>query len=261
MTAGPTGTPFDATVGNLGAVVARAGERGDRRGEFAAMYAAVTRRVRTLSGEGAFDDGDRMAAFVERFAARYLDAVAAADAGLPTTRSWAVAFEAAASWRPGVLQRLLLGINAHIGLDLGIVAAEAASGPNGLGLERLRPDFDAVNDVLESLVPRVEAAVGELSPAIGLLDKAGGRADALAVSRVISVARAIAWRTATELAPLQGAARADAIDRIDRVVAGMSRVIVHPGVVLSSVLLPIRLSERRSAGDCIAVLGSIDETA
>ena len=258
MAASPLGTPFDATVGSMAAVVARAGERGDRVGEFAAMYAAVTRRVRTLSGEGAFEDGVRMAAFVDRFAARYLDAVAAAEEGLPVSRSWSVAFKAAASWRPCVLQHLLLGITAHIGLDLGIVAAEVASGPRGLGLERLRPDFDAINDVLEALVPRVEGAVGELSPAIGLLDKAGGRADALAISRVLSVARALAWHTATELAPLTGSARAEAIDRIDREVAETARVIAHPGLILSSVLLPIRLSERHSVAGSIAVLGAID---
>jgi hypothetical protein len=107
-------------------------------------------------------------------------------------------------------------------------------------------------------VPSVEGAVGLLSPAIGLLDKLGGRADALAVSRVIAVARALAWHAATELAPLQGSARADAIDRIDREVAELSRLIAHPGLVLSSVLLPIRLSERQSVAASIVVLGSID---
>ena len=225
------------------------------------MYGAVTRRVRTLAGEGAFEDGDRMAVFVDRFAARYLDAVAAAEAGLPVTRSWSVAFTAANSWRPCILQHLLVGMTAHIGLDLGIVAAEVATGPDGLGLERLRPDFDAINDVLEGLVPRVEGAVGELSPAIGLLDKVGGRADGLAISRVLSVSRALAWDTATELAPLSGSARVEAIDRIDRRVALLASAIVHPGLILSSVLLPIRLSERRSVAESIVVLGAIDVTS
>lgn len=255
---GPPGTPFDATVDGMAAVVARAGERGDRLGEFAAMYGAVTRRVRALAGEGTFEDGARMAAFVDRFAARYLDALAAAQAGRPVTRSWSVAFTAAGSWRPCVLQHLLLGMTAHIGLDLGIVAAEVASGPNGVGLDRMRPDFDGINDVLASLVPRVEAAVGELSPAIGLLDKAGGRADALAVARVLSLSRRLAWHTATELAPLTGRARADAIDRLDRLVAEQARIIAHPGLILSSVLLPIRIAERRSVAECITVLGGID---
>jgi hypothetical protein len=72
------------------------------------------------------------------------------------------------------------------------------------------------------------------------------------------VARALAWHSATELAPLTGSARADAIDRIDGEVAETMRVIAHPGLILSSVLLPIRLSERHSVAASIAVLGGID---
>lgn len=251
-------TPFDGTVDAMAVLVNRAKERNDRMGAFAAMYAAVTRRVRFLSGEGAFDDAERMAAFVDRFADRYLDAVAAAEAGSTVTRSWTVAFDAGRSWRPTVLQHLLLGMTAHIGLDLGVVAAEVASAPGGAGLESMRPDFDAVNDVLASLVPAVEDAVGQVSPAIGLLDKVGGRADGLAIARVISVARALSWSSATELAPLTGSERAAAVEGVDRRVAAMGTAIAHPGPVMSSALFPIRLLERRSLADCIDILGSID---
>lgn len=251
-------TPFDATVGAMAGVTARARSEGDRVGEFAAMYSAVTRRIRHLALQGSFDDVDRMAAFVDRFAARYLDAVAARDAGHPVTRSWSVVFDAAKEWRPGVLQNLLLGMTAHIGLDLGVVAAEVATGPTGQGLDSMRPDFDAVNDVLSSLVPNVEAAVGRLSPAIGLLDRAGGRADAFAVARVIAVARDLAWRNANELAGLDATDRAAAVTHIDHEVAEMAQAIAHPGPLMSSVLLPIRLMERRSVSESMDVLGSID---
>ena len=253
-------SPFDTTVNAMAEVVARARTNGDRIGEFAAMYSVVTRRVRYLAEQGAFSDTQRMAAFVERFAARYLDAVAAEQSGGPVTQSWSVSFVAARQWRPSLLQHLLTGMTAHIGLDLGIVAAEIASAPGGPGLPAMRPDFDSINNVLSSLVPRVEAAVGELSPAIGLLDKAGGSADALAVSKVIAAARDVAWHSATELTPLTGGARVAAIARIDREVAEMGHAIAHPGPLLSSVLVPIRLAERRSVADAIDVLGAIDFT-
>lgn len=251
-------TPFDGTVDAMAAVVASARSRDDRIGEFAAMYAAVTRRVRTLAQQGSFADSGRMAAFVDLFAARFLDAVAARDAGRPVTRSWSVAFDAARQWRTGLLRNLLLGMTAHIGLDLGIVAAQTATGPTGHGLDAMHADFDSINEVLAALVPAVMAAVGELSPAIGLLDKAGGQADAFAIDRVISVARDIAWRNAGELAPLDAAARARAIDHLDEEVAERASLIVHPGFVMSSVFLPIRLMERRSLSDSMDVLGSID---
>ena len=242
------------------ALVARARQDGDRIGEFAAMYSVVTRRVRYLAGQGAFGDADRMAVFVARFAARFLDAVTAAQARTPVTQSWAVCFSAAGQWRPIILQHLLAGMNAHIGLDLGVVAAELASAPGSAGLEAMRPDFDGINSVLAALVPQVEAAVGQLSPAIGLLDKAGGTADALAVSKVIATARDIAWHSATELTPLSGGARVSAIRRIDGEVAELGHRIVHPGPLASSVLLRIRLTERRSVAEAIDVLGSIDVT-
>ena len=49
-----------------------------------------------------------------------------------------------------------------------------------------------------------------------------------------------------------------AINRIDREVAEMGHAIVHPGPLLSSVLVPIRIAERRSVADAIDVLGAID---
>jgi hypothetical protein len=251
-------TPFDGTVDAMAAVMQQAREQEDRIGEFAAMYGAVTRRVRYLAERGAFEDADRMAAFVDRFAARFLDAVTARDEKRPVTRSWSAAFVAAGEWRIGVLRNLLLGMTAHIGLDLGVVAAEVASGAGSTGLEGMRPDFDAVNDVLSSLVPRVEAAVGQLSPAIGLLDKAGGRADAFAISRVIAVARDMAWRNALELTSLATSERAGAVDHIDAEVAEMAHAMVHPGLAMSSLFLPIRAMERRSLGESMDVLGSID---
>jgi len=252
-----TVTPFDGTVDAMTAVMATARARDDRMGEFAAMYAAVTRRVRGLAAQGSFADSERMAGFVDLFAARFLEAVRARDEGRPVTRSWSVAFSASGRWRTGVLRNLLLGMTAHIGLDLGIVAAEVATGPTGHGLDAMRADFDSINAVLASLVPAVENAVSELSPAIGLLDRAGGAADAFAIARVINVARDIAWANANELAPLDPDSRAQAIDHLDEEVAERARLIENPGFVMSSVFLPIRLMERRSLGDSMDVLGAI----
>jgi hypothetical protein len=250
-------TPFDGTVTAVGRVVDQARARADRVGFFAAMYSAVTRHVRDLALQGSFDDVDRMAQFVTTFAARYLDAVAARDAGGRMTTSWQVTFDEAAQWRPGVLQHLLMGMTAHIGLDLGIVAAEVATGPQGHGLDALHPDFIAVNDVLASLVPKVEEAVGQVSPAISLLDRAGGRADEFAVSQAIAVARDLAWRNATELCSIDPDRRSAAIAHMDEEVAEIVSAFAHPGLVMSGVLLPIRTMERKSIAETIDVLGSI----
>ena len=88
---------------------------------------------------GAFDDADRMERLDTLFADRYLDAVAARSAGRPATASWELTFAAAQRWRPLVLQHLLVGINAHINLDLGIAAARLREqGDVVANLEHLR---------------------------------------------------------------------------------------------------------------------------
>ena len=65
-----------------------------------------------------------------------------------------MAFEAATRWRPIILQHLLLGMNAHINLDLGIAAATVAPRE---ALPSFQHDFDEINVILTGLIGAVEA--------------------------------------------------------------------------------------------------------
>jgi hypothetical protein len=117
------------------------------------------------------------------------------------TKSWELALEATAASRPIMLQHLLVGINAHLNLDLGIAAAETAPAHALAGLRR---DFDRINEIIASLITHVEHDIAEVSPWIGLLDRIGGRHDEEIVRFSIEVARTEAWRFAVELAPSLG---------------------------------------------------------
>lgn len=245
--------PFDATVAAFDAVCDDARRAGSRAGYFAALYRGVTREVRDRAAAGRFADPARMDRFVDAFAARYLDAHAAWRAGRPTTAAWAAAFDAVSRWRPVVLQHLLLGMNAHINLDLGIVAAELGGDPAGLAL--LRRDFDEVNDVLASLVEASQAGVGRVSPWLGLADRVGGRSDETMVRFSITVARRQAWAFAQRLAALPPADRAAEIARVDAAVARLARRVLHPGAVLSTALLVVRLRETAQPAQVIDALG------
>ncbi len=110
-------------MNQLEGVTVTARQRRDRLGLFAVMYRQTTRTVRNRVAAGHFDDSERMCPFVERFAGRYLAPLAAYQAGQPVPRSWRVAFQASASRDTIILQHLLLGMNAHINLDLAVVAA------------------------------------------------------------------------------------------------------------------------------------------
>ena len=72
------------------------------------------------------------------FANRYLAAYDAHRTGRTATRACAHSFVVAQQWWPIVLQHLLLGMNAHINLDLGIAAARVAPGERLAGERRTK---------------------------------------------------------------------------------------------------------------------------
>src|SRR5215217_6804295 len=117
-------TDIDAVLNNLDGIVASARLAGDRLGLFAAMYGQTTRAVRDQVVAGQFDDDEPMCRFVRAFAGRYTGALERSRAGQPVPRCWRVAFDACGRGDLIVLQHLLLGINAHVNLDLALVAAE-----------------------------------------------------------------------------------------------------------------------------------------
>ena len=182
----------------LDTIIARALEEGSRVGYFAAVYRVVTAKIAEGIATGFFDDGERMQRLDVTLADRYLSALSRYQSGGMATRSWELALQATAASRPIMLQHLLVGINAHINLDLGIAAAETAP---GRGLAGLRRDFDRINEIIASLITRVEHDIAEVSPWIGLLDWIGGRHDEVIVRFSIEVARTEAWRFRCGIGP------------------------------------------------------------
>jgi hypothetical protein len=129
---------IDGAIAAMDAEVDRCVDCGDAGGYFTIVYRAVTERVRAGIVAGEFADCEQMERFDVLFALRYLDARErwySGSADVPL--SWRVAFETARDRRCLVAQHLLLGINAHINLDLGVAAAAAA--PPG-EVEALRDD-------------------------------------------------------------------------------------------------------------------------
>jgi hypothetical protein len=210
----------DDVIVRLDDIIRRAIVDGDRRGYFPALYNRVTRRVRDEIQRGGFDDGARMERFDVIFANRYLDAYDTYARGERPTRAWTRAFDAAASDRLLVIQHLLLGMNAHITLDLGVAAAEAAPGP---AIEGLRVDFFRINAILASLVGTVEdelvAIAGAWRPDLGGLlrgvERAAGGVDRTAASLLMDGARDLAWAFANRLARADDGARAALIAEQD----------------------------------------------
>ncbi len=217
------------------------------------MYAGVTQQIAAGVAADRFDDSARMEAFAAAFAQRYFDAYFAARDGRPSTLAWGVSFQAARQRNPIVLQHLLLGMNAHINLDLGIVAAEFARRSAG-GLVGLRGDFNAVNDVLAGLVDTDQAALNRVSPGMRMADSLGGDSDELIAKFSLRKARSEAWKLAERLVALPDDRWVGEIERTDRGVAGFGNTVLKPGGEIAALLTVIRLQERRSIVSTIDAL-------
>jgi hypothetical protein len=245
---------FHDTISTLELLVDRCAADGDRNGYFAAMYLAVTNTMRDRAVAGRFQDAARMERFATGFAARYLDAVAAWKAGAPCSASWRAAFLAAERRRPVILQHLLLGMNAHINLDLGVSASEVGSAAS---IAAVRADFDAVNDVLGELVDGCQGALGTVSPWCRLIDRIGGSGDETLIRFSLVAARRQAWAVATRLSALTGEERTREIAKVDATTARVADVVEHPGIAASALLLAVRSRERSAPAEVMRVLSAV----
>ncbi len=239
----------DEVVAALDEVVAHCVGQGSRLGYFAAVYRTVTAKIHEGIMSGLFDDGERMARLDVVFANRYLAAMDGWQRHQPVTRSWEAACSAAGRWPPLVLQHLVVGINAHINLDLGIACAEVAP---GAALPTLRRDFDRINEILALLLRSVLDRIGRISPWIRILDWAGGRSDDELIKFSIEVARTQAWGFARELAPLPRSHWGGPIGACDTRVARLTGVILGQPYALL-----IRGRESNDVRRNIQILGAV----
>lgn len=231
---------IEEVIARLEALVAGFRSGGSRLGYFPALYLRVTRAVRDGIQAGRFEDGPRMARLDTTFANRYLAALHAWQEGEPCSACWGVAFEATQRWRPIILQHLLLGMAAHIQLDLGAAAAEVAPGAE---LAVLKSDFMAINGILGDLTGPVQGALDDLSPWLKVLDVAGGNLDEALARFGMDAVRDGAWAFAERLALLEPAARPRALGDADVAVAANARLLARPLPLMALLCLVVRIPE------------------
>lgn len=222
-----------------------------RLGYFPALYIEVTGNIKQAIDDGFFAAPKRMERFAVLFANRYLEALERHQCGQPILRSWQIAFDAAPDRWLIVLQHLLLAINAHINLDLGIAAARTSPGEQ---LSDLKADFDKVNQILSSMIEEVERELARVWPLLGLLDRVAGNIDETIINFSLEKARDQAWELARRLAPLDEAGQRREIERWDRSVAALGNRIRRPGLVKTTALRFVRLGEIGTVPEIIDIL-------
>ncbi len=242
---------IDDVIKQMDQIVERCiGER-SKLGYFAVLYRDVTVRVRDAIAAGRFEDGPRMERLDVIFATRYLDALDRFWRGESPTRSWSVAFHAAHQALPIILQHLLLGMNAHINLDLAIAAAQTAPGDQLPGLKR---DFEEITILLDEMIADVETRVEHVSPWFRIIDYVGGRTPEQICRFTMGAVRDLAWAAAQKLAAAAPEEFEQEIACHDDIVTELGQSIRSPGGLLGLALYLIRVRETKRVPAVIAAL-------
>lgn len=219
---------IDTIISELERIIDTCIEENNRAGYFAVLYHRVTCRIKEGIAKKEFEDNARMEKLDVLFAGRYLDAWKLWRSGGQPTLSWQAAFRAAANGSPVILQHLLLGINAHINLDLGIAAAETMQGYPLAGVQQ---DFNSINNILAALVDEVQDNIGKVSPCMFLLDRFCRNYDEMIVCFSINTAREGAWLFANEVSGKQGNDLDNCIALRDHAIAALGgQLLVSKGL-------------------------------
>lgn len=177
----------------------------DDRCVFLKCYALMTGNMLAGIDDHRFRDGPWVRTFVDRFAGYYFDALHVYERDARDAPAvWRVAFDSARDPDMWTLQKLLLGINAHINYDLVLTLDELlrTEWPALSSAQRgdRRADYDTVNRVINQTIDAVQDEVLEPAmPMMDWVDRLLGTADERLLSRLLSGWRDEVWQHATAL--------------------------------------------------------------
>ncbi len=246
-----TATTIDEVIAQLDQIIDTECANNSCMAYFPILYRKVTLRIKEGILNNEFENNQRMERLDVLFANRYINAYECLDNNKPLTQSWKKAFEATKNQNLLIMQHLLLGINAHINLDLGIAVAETV-GDNG-ELMDFENDFNKINAILGSMIANVEAKIISVSPLFGLLDKFGkGREDKL-VSFSINIARDGAWLFANQYHSSPN--KTIELNSRDTIIATLAgKLITQKSWVVKYLVKTIYFFEKKNVAQIITVL-------
>jgi hypothetical protein len=243
---------IDEVIENLEQIIQTSKKENSALGYFAALYQKVTIRVKEKLNTNYFDDDAHMEKLDVVFANRYLLAYSNYKQGIPVTESWRKAFNASKHNRFIVFQHLLLGMNAHINLDLGIAAAKIS---NSSSIHNLASDFNKINDILAAQVDEVQKSLSEIWPTLFYILKRINKVDDLLINFSMLIARDGAWEFANELVlQKEDINKAHLISKRDEKIADLAKLITKQSLIKKIIIVIIRLGERGTPADRIDAL-------
>jgi hypothetical protein len=245
-------TTIDQIIQQLEAIIADSIATGSRAGYFAALYHKVTCKVKEGITNGEFENGPRMEQLDVTFASRYITAYNQWQQKQQPSASWQLAFDIFNKPSKMVLQHLLIGMNAHINLDLGVAVVETARAFNQPLIE-VHKDFNAINTILSALTYEVINELDQVSP---LLSLAGLHAqnNSILIQFALSNARDGAWAFAEDIDSRNGQDYINSISSRDADINKLGKGIVYPVGALSFTVWIIHFFEWRNPAKITKVL-------
>lgn len=216
-------TNIEEVLAELDKIIEWSLQNKNAAGYFAATYRSMTLAVLDGVKKKKFEDGKRMVKLDVAFANRYLQAWENYRKGNKCTNAWFTAFEAAKNKELLIMQHILLGINAHINLDLGVAAASVMPYRK---ITPLKNDFNKINEVISSINQKVQNSLSEICYPIEFLDEISNGQDNVVLDFAISKARQTSWASAFVLSNAISFIRPSLINMIDNAATLVGRNII-----------------------------------
>ena len=233
-------TTIDEVITSLEKIIADSILHGTRFGYFATLYLKVTAAVKQGIANGQFQNGPRMEKLDVTFANRYLNAYYLWQNKQEPTQSWKLAFQAVENPSLLILEHLLLGMSAHINLDLGIATVETVGNDP---LESIHNDYNIMNDIIGGLTSGVITQLDQVSPLLSLLGLHAGNNDSVLIQFSIVNARDGAWCFAGELYGKTGNDIEQAITQRDQNICTLGNSLIHQKGVIAFTVWIIHIFE------------------
>jgi len=195
--------PNNPTISHMETQTGQWQEIGDDKALFLRCYQMMTSNVLVAVDHHEFNDPIWVSTLLDRFADYYFIALRAYEddpASAPTV--WQVAHNAAKDPKISAMQKLLLGVNAHINYDLVLTLVDMLEAEWDDHTEDVRngryTDHCHINKIIGDTIDAVQDEVLEPAmPIMDVIDKLLGPIDERIIVHLISQWREKVWQNAT----------------------------------------------------------------
>lgn len=229
----PRPTTIQNVLEQLDAIIDESIANNSRIGLFAYIYRRTTFEIASEISLGNFKDNKRLEILDVEFANMYLDAYRDYKNDQQVSSVWAYAFDHADESLT-ILQHILLGMNAHINLDLAVATAKTMHGQE---INNIEADFNKVNDILKQITNELQERLSRVSPLMFVLDLIGKNKDEKLIDFSMRKAREQSWNSANLIWSLEETQKEEIINKVDNLVLKISKLIKAPNTRIVRFLL------------------------